>query len=151
MANFKVDAYNPDRTEVEQQYSLTFTDTAPAAPVAANELTSAGTITSGALPALSAWSSGTAKQNPTTVTTPARDVTVFVEVTSDGTNNAGTCAIAISADDATYTTIGTVSIPAAVNNLGVVTEVVPVRLPKAWFIKLTFTATRITVAASKYY
>src|SRR5437867_4899673 len=130
MANFKVDAYNPDRTEVEQQFSLTFTDTAPAAPVAANELTSAGTITSGALPTTGAWVSGTAKQNPTTVTTPARDVTVFVEVTSDGTNNAGTCAIAISPDDTTYTTVGTVSIPAAINNLAAIVEVVPVRVPK---------------------
>jgi hypothetical protein len=151
MANFKVDAYNPDRTEVEQQYSLTFTDTAPAAPVAANTLTSAGTITSGTLPNTGAWVSATAKQNPTTVTVPARDVTVNVEVTSDGTNNAGTCAIAISPDNSTYTTVGTVAVPAAINNLGVVVEVVPVSLPKDWYIKLTFTATRITVAASIYY
>jgi hypothetical protein len=78
-------------------------------------------------------------------------VTVFVEVTSDGTNNAGTCAIAISPDNVTYTTIGTVSVPAAINNLAAIVEVVPVRLPKDWYVKLTFTATRITVAASIYY
>jgi hypothetical protein len=151
MANFKVDLYNPDRSELEQQASMTYTDAAPAAPVAASELTSAGTITSGALPDTGAWTSTTAKQNPTTVTTPARDVTIVVEVTSDGTNNAGTCAIAISPDNVTYSTVGTVSVPAGVNNLGAVVEVVPVPLPKDWYIKLTFTATRITVAASKYY
>ena len=151
MTDFTVDALNPDKTEVEQQFVLRTTGTTANGIAQVGQLTSAGTITSGALPATSAWVSGTAKQNPTTVTTPARDVTVIVEVTSDGTNNAGTCAIAISADDSTYTTIGTVTVPAGVNNLGAVVEVVPVPLPKDWFIKLTFTATRITVAASKYY
>jgi hypothetical protein len=111
-----------------------------------NQLTSALTVTAGTLPNTGAWVSGTAKVNPVT-----RQITVNVEVTSDGTNNAGTCAIAISPDDSTYTTVGTVAVPAGVNNLGVVTQVVPVTLPAGWFIKLTFTATRITVAASIYY
>ncbi len=103
-------------------------------------------VTSGTLPDLGSWVSTTAKVNPVT-----RPITVVVEVVSDGTNNAGTCAIAISPDDSTYTTVGTVAVPAAVNNLGVVKEVVPVNLPNGWYIKLTFTATRITVAASNYY
>jgi len=151
MPDFKVDALNPDLKEVEQQYVLRTTDKTAAAIAAVNQISPVGTITSGALPDTGAWVSTTAKQNPTTVTTPARDVTIFVEVTSDGTNNAGTCAIAISPDNVTYTTVGTVSVPAGVNALGVVVEVVPVRLPKDWYIKLTFTATRITVAASKYF
>jgi hypothetical protein len=111
-----------------------------------NQLTSALTVTSGTLPNTGAWVSGTAKVNPVT-----RQITVNVEVTTDGTNNAGTCAIAISPDDSTYTTVGTVAVPAAINNLGVGVHVVPVTLPAGWFIKLTFTATRITVAASIYY
>ena len=36
------------------------------------------------------------------------------------------------------------------NHLSPVVEVVPVSLPNGWYLKLTFTATRITVAASIY-
>ena len=61
--------------------TLTFTDAgdqpSPSAPP----------ITSGALPDLGAWVSGTAKVNPAT-----REITVYVEVVGDATNNAATCA-----------------------------------------------------------
>lgn len=111
----------------------------------ANQPNQPNPITSGTLPNLGTWVSATAKVNPV-----ARDITAYVEVTSDGTNNAGTCAIALSPDNSTFTTLGTVSVAAAINNLAVVVEVVPVRIPNGWYIKLTFTATRITVAASFY-
>ncbi len=137
---------NFDQTEIELDGNINYTGAASAIPATINQVSSSGTITSGTLPNTGAWVSTTAKVNPV-----ARDITVNVEVTSDGTNNAGTCAIAISPDNSTFTTIGTVSVPAAVNNLGVVVEVVPVSLPNGWYIKLTFTATRITVAASIYY
>lgn len=137
---YPVEILNPEGTEVVQSGVLNFTS-------ATNQPTgTVNAITSGTLPNTGAWISGTAKVNPV-----ARPITVNVEVTSDGTNNAGTCAIAISPDNSTFTTIGTVAVPAAINNLGVVVEVVPVNLPNGWYIKLTFTATRITVAASIYY
>jgi hypothetical protein len=144
MANFNVDAYNRDRTEIEQQYSLTFTDAAPAAPVAASALTSAGTITSGTLPNTGAWVSGTAKVNPV-----ARQITVFVESVFDATNNVASVVIAISPDNSTFTTVGTPSLAAAVNNTGAVTVLNAVTLPQGWYIKLTLT--HAAVAASIYY
>ncbi len=137
---------NFDNTEVELEGNVKYTGAASAIPATINQVSSSGTITSGTLPNMGSWVSTTPKVNPVT-----RDITVNVEVTSDGTNNAGTCAIAISPNNSDYTTIGTVSVPAGVNNLGVVVEVVPVSLPNGWYIKLTFTATRITVAASIYY
>lgn len=102
-------------------------------------------VTSGALPALSAWVSGTAKANPV-----AYQVVVYVEVAFDGTNNAASCAIALSPDGSTFTTVGTPSVAAGVNNLGATKQLVPVTLPAGWSIKLTFTATHCTVAASDY-
>jgi hypothetical protein len=137
---YPAELLNPEGTEVKAAGILNFTS-ATNQPVG-----TVNAITSGSLPNTGAWVSGTAKVNPV-----ARPVTVVVEVTSDGTNNAGTCAIALSPDDSTYTTVGTVAVAAAINNLGVLTTVVPVNLPNGWYIKLTFTATRITVAASKYY
>ncbi len=109
-----------------------------------NQLTSALTITAGTLPNTGAWSSGTAKVNPV-----ARQIVVVVEAVTDATNNAATCAIAISPDDSTYTTVGTPGVAQAVNNLGAVTLVTSVTVPAGWFIKLTLTHT--TVAASLYY
>lgn len=134
--------------------TLTGTVTVPAAAAATSaprlaQLTSALTITSGALPTLSAWASGTAKQNPTTVTTPARQVVVVVEIVTDGTANAATCAIAISPDNTTFSTIATPGVSALVNTVGAVTLAANVLLPANWYIKLTFA--RCTVAASVYY
>ena len=143
MPDFKVDALNPDLKEVEQQYVLRTTDTTAAAIAGLNQVSPVGTITSGTLPNTGAWVSGTAKVNPV-----ARDITVYVEVVTSGTNTVATCVIALSADNSTFTTVGTPGASQAVNNLGAVTTVVPVRVPNGWYIKLTLS--NVTVAASIY-
>lgn len=129
--------------------TFTGTVTVPASAAATSatrlsDLSSALTIVSGALPAFGAWSSGTAQQNPVT-----RQITVNVEVVCDGTTNAATCAIAVSPDNSTYTTIATPGVSAAVNTVGGSTSLAAVSLPEAWWLKLTFS--HVTVAASKYY
>lgn len=101
-------------------------------------------ITSGALPALSAWVSGTAKQNTT-----GRPVTVCVEVVTDGTANAATCAIALSADGSTFTTVATPGADSAVNTVGSVTMLATVPLPTGWYVKITLS--HAAAAASVYY
>jgi hypothetical protein len=127
---------------------LTLTDSAAALPTdfaLLNQLTSALTVTSGALPQLAAaWVSGTAKVNPV-----ARQIVIPLAITGDATNNAATCAVAISADDATYTTVATVSLAAAVNNTGAITTLSSVTLPAGWYIKLTFS--HMAVSQSYYY
>lgn len=130
--------------------TFTGTVTVPAAAAVGSatklaDLTSYLTLTSGALPNTGAWVSATAKQNPV-----ARLVTVNVECVFDGTNNAASVAIAISPDNVTFTTVGTPAVAAAINNLGASTMLVPVSLPNAWWIKLTFGA-HASVAASSYY
>lgn len=102
-------------------------------------------ITSGALPNVGSWVSGTAKQNPV-----AYAITVAVEVVFDGTANAATVAIAISPDNSTFTTIGTPGVSAAINTVGGLTVLTNVPLPEGWYIKLTIAA-HATVAASKYW
>jgi hypothetical protein len=127
---------------------LTLTDSAAALPTdfaLLNQLTSALTVTAGALPQLAAaWVSGTAKVNPV-----ARQIVIPLAITTDGTNNAATCVVALSADDSTYTTLATVSVAAAINNLGAVTLLSSVTLPAGWYIKLTLS--RTTVTQSFYY
>jgi hypothetical protein len=88
-------------------------------------------ITSGALPTVT-LSSGTAAQVSTTGW-----ATLYVVLTADATNNAATGAIALSADNSTFTTVGTVSLAAAVNNTGAIVEVVPVVVPQGWYVKVT--------------
>lgn len=129
--------------------TFTGTVTVPAAAAVTSatklaDLSSYLTIASGALPNTGAWVSGTAKQNPV-----ARQATINVEFVTDGTNALATCAIAISSDNSTFTTIGTLSLAAALNTIGAVKFVCPVNLPNAWYIKLTFA--QGTVAASVYY
>jgi hypothetical protein len=128
--------------------TLSMTDAAATAPgdfALLNQLTSALTVTSGALPQLAAaWVSGTAKVNPV-----ARQIVIPLAITGDATNNVATCAVAISADDATYTTVATVSLAAAVNNTGAITLLSSVILPAGWYIKLTLSHT--TVTQSNYY
>ncbi len=129
--------------------TFTGTVTVPAAAAVGSatklaDLSSYLTITSGALPAFGAWASGTAQQNPV-----ARQITVCVEVVGDATNNAATCAIAVSPDNSTYTTVATPGASQAVNNLGATTSLASVNLPNAWWLKLTFS--HATIAASKYY
>lgn len=101
-------------------------------------------IASGTLPDTSAWVSGTAKVNPV-----SRNITVAVEVVTDGTANAATCAIEISPNDSDYTAIGTPGVSSAVNTVGAVTLVSCVPLPQGWYIKLTLS--HATVAASYYW
>lgn len=107
-------------------------------------LSSAGTITAGALPNTGAWVSGTAKQNPV-----ARQVSIALEIVTDGSANAATCAVAISPDDTTFTTIATPGASVAVNTVGAVTLLSTVTLPAGWWIKLTLA--HCAVAASVYY
>lgn len=138
--------------DIAPQASPTFTGTvtvpaaaAPTSAVKLADLSSALTIISGTLPNTGAWVSGTAKVNPV-----ARQVTVFVECVFDGTNNAATVTIGVSSDNVTYTTVGTPGVSAAINNVGGITVVTAVSLPKGWFIKLTIAA-HAAVAASIYF
>jgi hypothetical protein len=101
-------------------------------------------ITSGTLPNLGSWVSGTAKVNPVT-----RAITATVEVVTAGTNTVATCVIALSPDNTTFTTLATPGAVAAQNNTGVTTTAVQVRIPQGWYIKLTLA--NVTVAASVYY
>jgi hypothetical protein len=137
-SSYPIDILNPEQTKVEMSGVVTFTDAsnqpAPAAPP----------ITSGGLPNLGAWVSGTAKVNPVT-----RSITATVEVVTAGTNTIATCVIALSPDNATYTTLATPGAVAAQNNTGATTQAVQVRIPQGWYIKLTFA--NCTVAASIYY
>jgi hypothetical protein len=102
-------------------------------------------VVSGTLPQMAVWVSGTAQQNPVT-----RGIRIILVPTSDATNNAATVACAISPDNSTFTTIGTFSVAAAVNNLGAVAVVQEVSLPTGWWIKVTIGA-HATVAQSYYY
>jgi len=102
-------------------------------------------VTSGALSQLSAWVSGTAQQN-----TVGYPINVALAISDDGTNNAATVAVALSPDGTTYTTLGTVTIPAGLNNLGATTVLNTVTVPTGWYIKLTIGA-HATVAQSYYY
>ncbi len=135
---YPIDLLNPEGTEVVQSGLANFTSAGNAPQP------SAPPITSGTLPNTGAWVSGTAKVNPV-----SRSITVAVEVVTDGTNNAATCAIAISPDNVTYTTLGTPSVAAAINTSGAITLLTDVPLPQGWYIKLTLSHT--TVAASFYY
>lgn len=139
-SSYPVDILNAEQTEVKLSGVVSFTDNTkqPVSP--------SNPITSGTLPNTGAWVSGTAKQNPTS---PARQITVYVEVVGDATNNAASVTIAISPDNTTYTTVATPSLAAAVNNTGAITLDVPVTLPAGWWIKLTIGA-HATVAASIY-
>ena len=102
-------------------------------------------VTSGTLVSLSAWVSGTAKQNPN-----AYETNFILACSSDASNNAATVAIALSPNNTDFTTIGTWSIAAAINNLGAVTDIIPVPVPTGWYMKLTIGA-HATVAASVTY
>jgi hypothetical protein len=137
-SSYPIDILNAEQTKVELSGVVSFTDAAnqpaPAAPP----------ITSGTLPNLGAWVSGTAKVNPVT-----RSITATVEVVTAGTNTVATCVIALSPDNVTYTTLATPGAVAAQNNTGVTTQAVQVRIPQGWYIKLTLA--NCTVAASIYY
>ena len=105
----------------------------------------ANPIASGTLPQMAAWVSTTAQQNPV-----GRNIRIALAVTSDATNNAATVAVAISPNNTDYTTLCTISVAAALNNLGAVTLHDNVDLPYNWWIKLTIGA-HAAVAQSYYY
>lgn len=111
---------------------------------ALNQLTSALTITSGTLPNLGSWVSGTGIVNPVT-----RQISVVVAMVSSGTAATATNAIAVSPDNTTYTTVGTQTVSTAVNTVGALQLVTSVTVPAGWYIKCTFA--NATVAASIYY
>lgn len=113
--------------------------------VESGQLLLTGSATSGTLPQMAAWVSGTAQQNPV-----AYPITVVTAPTGDATNNAATVAYAISPDNSTFTTVATWSLAAAINNTGAITNVVNVAVPPGWYIKLTIGA-HATVAQSSYY
>lgn len=101
-------------------------------------------VTSGSLPNLGAWVSGTAKQNPV-----AYQVSVAIDFVTDGTANIATCAVEVSPDGTTYTTLSQPGCSAAVNTVGALTFATAVTLPAGWFLKLVFS--HGTPAVSVYY
>lgn len=88
-------------------------------------------ITSGALPT-QAIVSGTAVQLST-----SRQATGYSVFTADATNNVATCAVALSPDNTTFTTVATLSLAAAVNNTGAVALPITVVVPQGWYVKYT--------------
>ena len=94
-------------------------------------------ITSGALPTIGAFSSGTGQQVST-----SRDTTLVFSVTN--TTVAGTCVVALSPDGTTYTTALTIT-------SGVNGSVQPVFLPvpAGWRVKCTFS--HATLSTPTYY
>ena len=128
---YNIDILTSDGSQVVRQGELNYTDSNPLTPAALNATSPVGTIVSGALPTVTLTSTTGAQVST------ARDVTLYVPLTGDATNNAATCAIALSPDNTTYTTVGTVSLAAAVNNTGAVVLVESVRVPAGWYVKLT--------------
>lgn len=129
-----------DGTLTKLTGEITFVDSNATTPAALNATSPVGTITSGSLPTVTLTSTTGAQVSTT------RDVNVYVPLTSDATNNAATCAIALSADNSTYTTLTTVSVAAAINNLGALVQLVTVRVPAGWYVKLT--TSRMTIGAA---
>lgn len=131
MANFPADLYNPDRSEIEQQVSITFTGSTPAQPFALNQVSPKGTINSGALPTVTLVS-GTGAQVSTT-----RDVDTYSIVTNDDTNNVASATFGLSPDNVTYSTILAITQVAAVNDAGAVGLPATIRVPAGWYLKVT--------------
>lgn len=118
------------------QGSLAFTDSTDQPQPSSNPQTS------GAL-ATTTFVSGTGKQILTT-----RQVALYVPVTFDATNNVATCAVALSPDNTTYSTVATISLAAAVNTVGAIVEMLSLIVPQGWYVK--FTASHCTVGTGSY-
>jgi hypothetical protein len=101
-------------------------------------------ITDSALPTTSAFASGTAKQIHAT-----RDVFLSVPITTDATANAATCAVALSPDNSTFSTLYTLTSSVAVNTVGAVVLPVSLYVPAAWYVKLT--VSHATIGTGTYY
>ena len=100
-------------------------------------------ITSGALPTAT-LSSGTGAQIST-----SRDTNVAVLYTLDAANAVATVKIELSPDGTTYTSLGTISFAAAVNNTGAIAELATFKVPAAWYVKVTVVHAAIT--STTYY
>jgi hypothetical protein len=100
-------------------------------------------ITSGALPTVS-LSSGTAAQISAT-----RDTRVGLLYTFDATNNVATVKIELSPDNATFTSLGTISLAAAVNLTGAIAELATFGVPAGWYVKVT--VVHATITSTTYY
>jgi hypothetical protein len=106
-------------------------------------LTTRNPLVSGALPTV-ALSSGTAAQVST-----ARNVTAAILYTLDATNNVATVKVELSPDNSTFTSLGTMSFAAAVNNTGAIALIATVPVPAGWYIKVTVVHAAIT--STTYY
>jgi hypothetical protein len=133
---------NPESSEVKDSGVLSYTGSSALTPATRNQVSPVGTITSGALPTVSP-SSGTALQVST-----ARDADLYAVVTADASNNVATCAVALSPDNTTFSTIYTLSLAAAVNNTGAIALVAHARVPAGWYVKLT--VVHMTIGTATY-
>lgn len=129
--NYNADILNPESNEVIQSGVVSFTAAATGTPVAKNQVSPVGTITSGALPTQQLVS-GTGAQLSTT-----RDVESVTLWTGDATNNAASATVALSPDNVAYSTLYVASLAAAVNNTGAIAIPLPCRVPAGWYIKIT--------------
>jgi hypothetical protein len=100
-------------------------------------------IASGALPTAT-LSSGTGAQIST-----SRDTNVGLLYTLDATNNVATVKLELSPDGTTYTSLGTMSFAAAVNNTGAIAQLLTFKVPAAWYVKVTVVHAAIT--STTYY
>jgi len=100
-------------------------------------------ITSGALPTAT-LSSGTGAQISTT-----RDTRVGILYTLDATNNIATVKLELSPDGTTYSSLGTMSFAAAVNNTGAIAQLLTFGVPAGWYVKVT--VVHATITSTTYY
>jgi hypothetical protein len=143
MTTYNVDELNDQQTEKLASRVLSFTDASTLQPPKLNQVSPVGTVTSGAL-STQQLVTATGAQVSTT-----RDVEVHTLLTGSATNAIATCAVALSPDNVTYSTLYTVSLAAAVNNTGAIAIPVAVRVPAGWYIKLT--VSNFTIGVSTYY
>lgn len=65
------------------------------------------------------------------------DVTLYVPWTTDATLNVATLKVELSPDNTTYSTLTTLSVAAALNTIGALTQLLTLQVPHGWFVKLT--------------
>lgn len=128
MANTKVQMLNIDGNEVMEERTLQNNDTAGLALVNRNQVSPAGTVTSGALPTQQLVSTTGAAISVGGGAT--RDVETHT--TCATTSAAGTITAQLSPDNVTYSTL-CIYTPA----VSLVTFDVIIRVPAGWFVKLT--------------
>lgn len=78
-----------------------------------------------------------------------RTVDTLTPCTTSGTNATASLKVELSPDGSTYSELITVSIAAAINNLGAATLPVSVRVPAGWYVKLT--STNATIGVTTYW